>query len=53
VAFPVVIKTLDAIHLSSALIFKGARPTELLHIFSYDKGMNRCARALGFQVPFE
>ncbi len=52
-AFPVVIKTLDAIHLSSALIFKEARPAEFLHIFSYDNGMNRCARALGFQVPFE
>ena len=51
--FPVVIKTLDAFHLASAIIFQAARPAELLHIFSYDAGMNRCARALGFQVPFE
>ncbi len=27
-------------------------PAEVLHIFSYDTGMNRCAGALGFQVPF-
>ena len=51
--FPIVIKTLDALHLSSALIFQAIRPAELIHIFSYDAGMNRCARALGFQVPFE
>lgn len=51
--FPVVIKTLDALHLSSAIIFQTARPDETLHIFSYDIGINRCARALGFQVPFE
>jgi len=51
--FPVIIKTLDALHLSSAIIFQAARPDETLHIFSYDIGMNRCARALGFDVPYE
>ena len=51
--FPVVIKTLDALHLASAITFQAARPAELLHIFSYDAGMNRCARTIGFQVPFE
>lgn len=51
--FPVVIKTLDALHLASAIIFQAARPDEILQIFSYDIGMNRCARAIGFQVPFE
>jgi len=51
--FPVVIKTLDALHLSSALIFQTAKPDETVSIFSYDKGMNRCARALGIYVPFE
>ena len=50
-AFPVITKTLDALHLASALIFRAARPTESLLIFSYDAGMNRCARALGFPVP--
>lgn len=52
-AFPVMIKTLDALHLSSAIIFQNSRPAESLYIFSYDIGMNRCARALGFPVPFE
>ncbi|MBL7007146.1 MAG: PIN domain-containing protein [Spirochaetia bacterium] len=51
-AFPVIIKTLDALHLASALIFQKARPTEHLLIFSYDAGMNRCARALGLPAPF-
>jgi PIN domain len=52
-AFPVIIKTLDALHLSSALIFHEARQEESLLIFSYDIGMNRCAKSLGFAVPFE
>lgn len=51
-AFPVVIKTLDALHLSSALIFQDTRVEASLLIFSYDSGMNRCAKALGFAVPF-
>jgi predicted nucleic acid-binding protein len=51
--FPVVIKTLDALHLASAIIYQAVRPAEILQIFSYDTGMNRCARAIGFQVPFE
>lgn len=52
-AFPVIIKTLDAIHLSSALIFAAARPADSLQIFSHDQGINRCARALGFSTPFQ
>lgn len=51
-AFPVIIKTLDALHLSSALFFQEARQEESLIIFSYDVGMNRCAKSLGFSVPF-
>ena len=51
-AFPVIIKTLDALHLSSALIFKEANEEETMLIFSYDKGMNRCAKAIGFSAPF-
>jgi len=52
-AFPVTIKILDALHLSAALIFQKARPDESLLIFSYNMGMNRCAKSLGFTVPFE
>ncbi len=50
--FPIIIKTLEALHLASALIFQTARPAESLLIFSYDAGMNRCARALGLPAPF-
>lgn len=51
-AFPIVIKTLDALHLSSALVYQTAKPGEPLLIFSYDDGFNRCAQALGFLAPF-
>lgn len=51
-SFPLTIKTLDALHLSSALIFHNRRPDERLLIFSFDKQFNRCARALGFTAPF-
>ena len=51
-AFPVVVKTLDALHLASALAYADARPGETLEVFSYDRGFNRCASALGFSTPF-
>lgn len=51
-AFPIIIKTLDALHLASALMFQAAYPAEYLLIFSYDAGMNRCTRALGLTAPF-
>ena len=51
-AFPVTVKTLDALHLSSALAYVDARPGETLAVFSYDRGLNRCASALGFSTPF-
>lgn len=50
-AFPVVVKTHDALHISSALLFKELRPAENLLLFSYDTDMNRCAKALGVSVP--
>lgn len=51
-AFPVSVKTLDALHLASALIFSEVRPEETVLIFSFDTNMNRCAQALGFTAPF-
>lgn len=51
-AFPVSIKTLDALHIASLLIFTDVRPEETVLVFSFDSGMNRCAKALGFTVPF-
>ncbi len=52
-SFPVSVKTLDAVHLASALVFSAARPEEELLMFSFDTGMNRCAQALGFGVPLK
>lgn len=51
-AFPVIIKTLDALHLASALIFQSVWSEETLFVFSFDRGLNRCARAMGLAVPF-
>lgn len=51
-AFPVIIKTLDALHIATALIYSERVPYEALLLFSHDDNMNRCARALGFSAPF-
>ncbi len=50
-AFPVVIKTLDALHLATALAFAEIKADETILVFSHDEGMNRCAAVLGFAVP--
>lgn len=50
-AFPVVIKTLDALHIATALVFADNRPGEKLMVFTHDDAMNRCAAVLGFGVP--
>src|SRR6056297_2533283 len=51
-AFPVHVKTLDALHLASALVYADTSPGRSMLIFSFDTGMNRCASALGFTAPF-
>ncbi len=51
-SFPVIIKTLDALHLSSAIIFNEEFPDESLLLFTYDNQLNRCARVLDFTTPF-
>jgi hypothetical protein len=55
-AFPVVVKTLDALHLATALIYAEAylerERNERLMLFSHDQTMNRCARAVGLVAPF-
>jgi|SRR6056297_289683 predicted nucleic acid-binding protein len=50
--FPVSVKTLDSLHLASALIYSEVKPDEKLLIFSFDKTLNRCGQALGFSAPF-
>lgn len=55
-SFPVVVRTLDALHLASAVVYAesyaDSESDETLLIFSHDEAMNRCARALGFATPF-
>ena len=56
-SFPVVVKTLDALHLASALVYaespSGSLSQETPLLFSHEEAMNRCARALGFATPFQ
>ncbi|HDQ13806.1 MAG TPA: PIN domain-containing protein [Sediminispirochaeta sp.] len=51
-AFPVHVKTLDALHIASALVYTDTSPEQTVLIFSYETGLNRCAYALGFTAPF-
>jgi hypothetical protein len=50
-AFPVSVKTLDALHLASALVLAEKLGDEHVLLFSHDESMNRCARILGFAAP--
>jgi hypothetical protein len=50
-AYPVSVKTLDALHIASALRYADRFPDEQVLVFSHDAAFNRCARALGFNVP--
>ena len=43
--FPVNVRTLDALHLATALMV--VEDADGLALFSHDEGMNRCARSLG------
>ena len=54
-SFPVVVGTLDALHLATALLWARnaageAGDTEAVHIFSHDAALNTCARAIGLGV---
>ena len=49
--FPTVIGTLGALHLACARRAARHYPGETLLVFSYDRQMNLCARALGFSTP--
>lgn len=46
-AFPTSVKTLDALHLATALEYQRVFPSIELVVFSTDKGFNRCAKSLG------
>lgn len=49
--FPTVIGTLDALHLACARRAARHYPGETLLVYSYDRQMNLCSRALGFSTP--
>lgn len=49
--FPVIVKTLDALHLATALALAEAEEPGGVQVFSYDRAMNLCARALGLGAP--
>ena len=51
-AFPVHVKTLDAMHLATALAVAQEYPDQVVAVFSYDAGMNRAAKVLGLAAPF-
>lgn len=49
--FPTVVGTLDALHLATALAGIGTDAAATLALYSYDRQMNLCAKALGLAVP--
>jgi hypothetical protein len=51
-AFPVHVKTLDALHLATALAVAAHYRDEIVAVFSYDQTMNRAAKALGLAAPW-
>ncbi len=48
-AFPITIKTLDAIHLSTALLWKGKKEKEMIFL-THDEQLGKTAAAVGFTV---
>lgn len=51
-SFPTVIGTLDAMHLATALLW-AEQSGEPLALYTHDRQLGICARALGFEVPLE
>ncbi len=50
-SFPLVIRTLDALHLSTALEWVGPNRTSTMEIWTVDRQFNLCASAMGFVTP--
>jgi len=49
-AFPTVVGTLDALHISTAVIWREESGINDFSIVSHEKQMNVCAKALGFKI---
>ena len=52
-SFPVSVKTLDALHLSTALAIGSTMDGEKVVLFSLDRAMNLGASALGMATPLD
>jgi hypothetical protein len=50
-AFPLAVRTLDALHLSTALLLAAENDEASVQVFSHDRSMNLCAKALGLGAP--
>ena len=50
-SFPVAVKTLDALHLATALAIGSSTDGEKVVLFSFDRAMNLGASALGMATP--
>lgn len=51
-AFFIHVKTLDALHISTALELRAeVAGTSILNLFSHDRTLNLCARAMGLHAP--
>jgi len=48
--FPTIIGTLDAIHISTAIVWQEYENNEEMMIVSHDRQMNVCAKALGYNI---
>jgi len=50
-AFPLVLRTLDALHLSTACEWLGANRPSSMEIWTLDRQFNLCASSMGFVTP--
>ena len=51
-SLPLIVRTLDALHLSSANIYREENSDQTILFFTYDNQLNRCAQVLEYTVPF-
>lgn len=50
-SFPVVVRSLDALHLASAALWCEPAPASELAVWTLDRQFNICAAAMGFSTP--
>jgi predicted nucleic acid-binding protein len=50
-SFPLVVRSLDALHLASAAVWCDSDAPSELELWSLDRQMNLCAAAMGFATP--